>query len=86
MNTYSKAGVVRGTTGNEDNASATTNSGNVSLETTKCNLVILEVDTTTHGVNHRFWLFIDFLLHEMVKGTLHDLGQLDLQSLDRANG
>lgn len=24
----------------------------------------LEVNSTPHGVHHRFWLFKDFLLHE----------------------
>lgn len=78
--------MVRGTAGNENDTSAATDGGKVSLETTKGDLVVLEVDTTTHGINNGLRLFINFLLHKVVKGTLHDLSQFNLQGLNGTNG
>jgi len=78
--------VVAGTAGNEHDAAAATDSREIRLETTQSDLVSIKVDTTTHGVDDRVGLLVDLLLHEVIEGTLHDLGQLDLESLDGADG
>ena len=86
MLTYGESTVVRGTAGNEHNATAAADGGQVSLETTQGDLVGIKVDTTTHGVDNGLGLFVDLRLHEVVEGSLHDLSELNLQGLDGANG
>lgn len=54
----------------------------ISTQTTQRHLVLLKVDTTTHRVDHRLGLLVDFLLHKVIKRTLHDLGKFDFKSLD----
>lgn len=78
--------MVRGSACDEDEATTATNGWDPHLETTEGNLVGVEVDTSTHGVDDGFRLLVDLLLHEMVERTLHDLCQLHLQRLDRSSG
>jgi hypothetical protein len=47
--------------------------------------MLIEVDTTSHSVDDGLWLLIDFLLHKVVKRSLHDLGNFHLKSLDRTD-
>lgn len=76
------AGMVRGTASNEDKPAAAADGGDVLPETTKSDGLVLEVETTTHSVDDGLWLLEDFLLHEVVEATLHDLLQLNLDGLD----
>jgi hypothetical protein len=91
------AGVVRGSACAEDDATTTANDGKVGFETTesdpartsvelerqgKAVLVGIEVDTPSHRINHALRLFVDFLLHEVIKLALHNLRQFNLQGLD----
>eukprot|EP00128_Syssomonas_multiformis_P013859 Colp12_sorted_trinity150504_noHs@10796 len=78
----SNGGVVRGTAGNENQATGTTHGVDVLGETTKVNSVVLEVHTTTHRVEHRVGLLIDLLLHEVIELALHDLLELNVKGLD----
>ena len=83
--THGHAGVVRGTAGDEYEASAATDSGEVLLKSSQCHSLLFRVQATTHSIDHGFWLLEDFFLHEVVKLALHDLLELDLQGLDSAN-
>jgi len=83
--TDSHAGVVRGTASNEYQTSATPDSADVLPESTKSHGLLLCVQATTHGVDNRLGLLEDLLLHEVVEATLHNLLQLDLDSLNGAN-
>lgn len=78
----SHARVVRGTASDEDDSAATTDGGDVLLETTKVDSLVLEVQTTTHGVDDRLWLLENLLLHKVVELALHDLLELNLDGLD----
>lgn len=78
--------MVRGTASNEHNASGATHDGEVATQTTEGDLVVLKVDTATHGVDNRLRLLVDLLLHKVIERALHDFGQFDLQGLDRAEG
>ena len=84
--TYSEGTVVAGSAGNEHNAAAAADSRQIGLESSQGNLVSVKVDATTHGVDDRVGLLVDLLLHEVIERSLHDLSQLNLQGLDRADG
>lgn len=84
--TSSQAGMVRGTTCGHDDSAATTDCVEKGSKTAKLDLTLVKVDTTTHRVDDRVGLLVDLLLHKVVKGALHDLGQLHLQSLDGTHG
>lgn len=43
------------------------------------------IQATSHGVHDRLWLLEDFLLHEVVEATLHDLLQFQLNGLNSAD-
>lgn len=45
----------------------------------------IKVDSTSHGIDDRFRLFVYLLLHKVVKLSLHDLRELNLESLDGSN-
>lgn len=78
--------MVTGSAGNKHNTAAATNGGQVRLQASQGDLVSVKVDAATHGVDDRLGLLVDLLLHEVVEGSLHDLGQLNLEGLDGADG
>lgn len=80
--TDSHARVVTGTTGNEDDAAASSNGRHVRSETTQSNVLVGDVETTSHGVDNRLGLLENLLLHEVVELALHDLLKLKLKGLD----
>lgn len=80
--TDSHAGVVRGTASNEDDPAAAADCGEVLAEATKGDGLVLDIETTTHGVDNRLGLLEDLLLHEVVEAALHDLLELDLEGLN----
>jgi hypothetical protein len=80
--TNSHARVVRSTASNEDDSAATTDGGDVLLETTQGNSPVLDIETTTHSVDNGLGLLENLLLHEVVVTALHDLLELDLNGLN----
>lgn len=80
--TGSDARVVRGSACYKDDTATTSDDGEVGLEPTKGDLVVVKVDSSSHRVDDGFGLLVDFLLHKVVKLALHDLGQLNLERLD----
>lgn len=80
--TDSHARVVAGTAGDEDNTAATTNGRNVLTKTTQGDLLVDSIQTTTHCVDNGLGLLENLLLHKVVELALHDLLQLQLNSLD----
>ena len=83
--THSHAGVVTGTTGNEDDTTAATDGRDILTKTTQGDPLVSYVQTTSHGVDNRFGLLEDFLLHEVVELALHDLLQLEFNGLNGAD-
>lgn len=79
------AGVEGSTASNENQPSAAADGGHVLAETTKRHRLVLDIETTTHGVDDRLWLLEDLLLHKVVEATLHNLLKLNLKSLDGTN-
>ncbi|KXT02277.1 hypothetical protein AC579_8322 [Pseudocercospora musae] len=69
----------------EDETSAATDCADVLLETAQSHSLVGQVQATAHGVDHGLRLLEDLLLHEVVEAALHDLLELNLQSLDGAN-
>jgi hypothetical protein len=45
----------------------------------------IKVDSSSHSVDDGFGLLVDFLLHEVVVLSLHDLGELDLEMLNSSD-
>lgn len=80
--TDSHARVVASTAGDEDDSAATADGGDVRAQATKSDSLVLDVQTTSHGVDDGLGLLEDFLLHEVVELALHDLLELKLKSLD----
>jgi hypothetical protein len=80
------ARVVARSARDEHNTTAATDDGEVRAQTAKGDFVRVEVDAPTHGVDDRIGLLIDFLLHEVVELALHDLGELEFEGLNRADG
>lgn len=74
--------MVRGTTGDEDDATAPANRGDILAQTTKSNTLIRNVKTSTHGVDDGLGLLKNLLLHEVIELALHNFLKLKLQSLD----
>ena len=70
----------------EDNATSAADDGEVRAQAAKGNFVRVEVDAPTHSVDDRLGLLINFLLHEVVEFALHDLGELEFEGLNRADG
>ncbi len=58
----------------------------VRLQPTKGDRPSVEIDSSTHGVDDRLRLLIDFLLHEVVELALHNFRELDLEGLNGTNG
>ena len=83
--TYRQTRMVTGTTSTEYNSFASTNSLQVSLETTQSDFVGFKVNTTTHSVHNGIGLLVDFLLHKVVKFALHNFVDFNFQSLDRTD-
>lgn len=83
---HSDTRVVRGSTGDKEESSTPSNDRQVRLETTESDRVSVKVDSTSHSVDDRFGLLVNLFLHEMVVLTLHDLGELNLESLDGSDG
>lgn len=77
--------VVRGTAGNEYDTPASADGAHVCAQTTERDGLVLNVQTTTHGVDDGLGLLEDLLLHEVVELALHDLLELELKGLDGAN-
>lgn len=80
--TDSHAGVVGSTASDEDQTPAAPDGADVLPKATKCDGLLLSVQTTTHGVDDGLGLLENLLLHEVVEATLHDFLQLDLDGLD----
>lgn len=78
--------MVAGSASNEHNAAAAADRGQIRLESSQGNLVGVKVDATAHGVDDGLGLLVDLLLHKVIERSLHDLGQLNLQGLDGADG
>ncbi len=57
----------------------------VAPEATQGDLLVLDIQTTTHSINDRLGLLEDLLLHEVVELALHDLLELELEGLDGAD-
>ncbi|PPJ68786.1 hypothetical protein CV019_15045, partial [Staphylococcus haemolyticus] len=74
--------VIAGSTSNENDSPAATNSGDVLSKTTQRYLLVGNIQTTSHGVYNGLGLLKNFLLHEMVKCTLHNLLQFELDGLN----
>jgi hypothetical protein len=83
--TDSHAGVVGSTASNEDDSAASPDCGEILAETTESDSLVDRVQTTTHSIDDGLWLLENLLLHEVVEAALHDLLELDLQSLDGAD-
>lgn len=78
--------VVACSTRDEHHTPAAAHDRQVRAKTSKGDDVRIEVDTSTHGVDNRFGLFVNLLLHECVKFALHDSSDLELESLDGSGG
>lgn len=74
--------MITSTASNEDDTTASSDGCNVRAETTKGDGLVLEIQTTSHGVDNRLGLLENLLLHEVVELALHDLLELELESLD----
>jgi len=77
--------VVAGTAGDENDAAAATNGGDILTETTESDGLVDGIQTTSHGVHDGLGLLKDLLLHEVVELALHDLLELQFDGLDRTD-
>ena len=77
--------MIAGSTSDENNPPTAADSRYVLPKPTKSHLLVGNIQATSHGVNYGFWLFKDFLLHEVVKCSLHNLLQFKLDGLNGAN-
>ena len=77
--------VVRGTARDKQQSSSPSDDREVRLQSTERDRVGVKVDSTSHGVDDRLGLLVNLLLHKVVELALHDLGELDLESLNRSN-
>ena len=80
--TRGNGGVITCSTCAEDDTATAADDVEVSAETTKGDTMLVDVYTTTHGVDDRLRLLVDLLLHEVIELALHDLRELDLKGLD----
>lgn len=78
--------MVGGTASDKDDAAAPSDGANVLAQSTKSNLLVGDIQTTTHRVDNRLWLLENLLLHKVVELALHDFLKFQLQSLDGADG
>jgi len=74
--------MVTRSTRDEADPPASSDHVEVRLETSEVDGPSIEVDSSSHGVDDGFGLFVDLLLHEVVELTLHDLGEFDLEGFD----
>ena len=74
--------MVAGSAGAEDDPTTTPDNVEVGTKATKGDEMLVEVDTTTHGVDDRLGLLVNLLLHEVVELALHDLRELNLEGFD----
>lgn len=78
--------VVTRSARHEEQPPPTPDDRKIRLETTEHDGAAVKVDSTTHGVDDRFGLLVDLLLHKVVVLALHDFGELDLEGLDSSDG
>lgn len=83
--TNGEARVVGSPARDKDNPPAATNDAEVRLESSERDGVRVEVDASAHRVDDRFGLLVDLLLHEVIKRSLHDCSEFDLESFDSPN-
>lgn len=74
--------MVTGSTSTKDDSATSTNGRKIGFQASKSDFSSLKVDSTSHGVDNTLGLFVDFLLHEMVKGAFHDFSNFHFKSLD----
>jgi len=84
--THSDTRVVAGTTSDEQKPPTSPDHRQIGFQSSQSDSPAVKVDSTTHGVDNRLGLFVDLLLHEVVKLALHDLGKFDLESLNGSDG
>jgi hypothetical protein len=77
--------MIASSTSTENNAPRASDVGQLRTQPSKHNGKLVEIDTTSHGINDTFWLLKDLLAHEMREVSLLDLGQFLFESLDRSN-
>ena len=80
-----QARVVTRSASDEDHSTTSPHNAQVRLQSSEGDRVRIEVDSTSHGVDDRFGLLVDFLLHKVIERSLHDGGQFDLERLDCSN-
>lgn len=73
-------------TGAEHDPPPPTDDRQITRQSTQLDLVRIEIDTTTHRIDHALGLLVNLLLHEMGELALHDLRQLELEGLDGTDG
>ena len=78
--------MVTRATSAERNPPAVTHDREVGAQPAKCDFVGVKVHPSTHGVDNRFWLLVDLLLHESIEFALHDRGNLKLERLNAPHG
>jgi hypothetical protein len=78
--------VVTSSTSDEQQPPTPPDDRQISLQTSEGDGPAVKVDSSSHGVDNRFRLLVDLLLHKVVELTLHDLGQLNLECLDGSDG
>lgn len=83
---YGDTRVVTGPTSDEEQPPAPPDHRKVGLQPSEGDGPAVEVDSSTHSVDDRLGLLVNLLLHKVVELTLHDLGELDLESLDGSDG
>jgi hypothetical protein len=77
-----QARMVARPTCDEDHPPGTADDREVGTESTEGDLVLIEVDTSTHRVDDGLRLLVYFLLHECVKFALHDGRHFKFKRLD----
>lgn len=76
--------MVRCAACNENDASGTAHNREIATQASQSDLVVLKIDTTTHSIDDRLRLLVNLFLHEMIKGTFHDLSKFHFQNMDRS--
>ena len=77
--------MIAGPAGDEDDPSTAADGVDVLPQAAECDLLVLDIQATAHGIDDGLGLLKDFLLHKVVKITLHDLLQLEFDGLDGAD-
>jgi len=76
--------VIAGTASDENNTSTVSNVSNKVLDTSELNLILLEVNSSSHRVDDSLCLLHNLLHHEMLVSSHIDLSGVDLQSLQNS--